>query len=694
MSFLHPPKKEKVIRTNLYGDQEFSYFELEILHTPILQRLYHLKQLGFADKVYPDAVHSRFNHILGVPQVAERMSHRLSSWLNRSPDRAYVYAREGPQGYKRSRVKSGTLARHIEKHVPALRLMGILHDLTHAAFGHTLEDEVRAFAEKHDEPQRQARFFDTLFAQLVLIWAIQLAKFPVDPKDLDSVLLQEWDASFIEERLREVQHHLGDDYELLSDHLYQLEFGLKLLLHLDSFHRHDMEELPAPPELLISRTLNKLWPDRKKANPLPHRDIFFLDIIGNTICADLLDYVRRDAANSGLRVQFDDRVIRYLALVPVSEDLSPTREPCIRVAVQFFTHKMRHDVLSELSGILKARYLIHERIINHPTKSAAGAVLGSAVLLLGLNKLPAWVQITGDHEFINLLHKLSGDLLALVEWHESGGADQTLEAGVKALWPVDSRYQQLVQDCAESIVGKASEDDRGEWSDIRARARAARVVLWQLTARRLPKLAFRIRRSEIEPRRYRELAMQYSDPKSRHELEREIEYMCALPPGTVFIHCPRPLPGLKLAEVLMVGSDLANVRQLREVGAFSPDLKPYQDEINAVEDMYDSIWSMHCFLAAAHFDDRHLVAKYISYKLEERNDPLLAEELERLDAPEEWRLLCDEFGKLVAWAQWPTVIREVRTSRARHGTGDAKERLRAIIREETGNDPEQLELEV
>ena len=74
MQFIRPNQRPKQIRTRLYGNQQFTRFELEILHTPILQRLYNLKQLGFADRVYADAIHARFNHILGVAEVVERMA--------------------------------------------------------------------------------------------------------------------------------------------------------------------------------------------------------------------------------------------------------------------------------------------------------------------------------------------------------------------------------------------------------------------------------------------------------------------------------------------------------------------------------------------------------------------------------------------------------------------------------------------
>src|SRR5690349_20777011 len=92
MEFLHSESRPKIVRTRLYGDQDFSLFELELLHTPIVQRLYNLKQLGFSDRVFPDAVHSRFNHVIGATQVVEHMAKRLMSWLRRHPDETFAYS--------------------------------------------------------------------------------------------------------------------------------------------------------------------------------------------------------------------------------------------------------------------------------------------------------------------------------------------------------------------------------------------------------------------------------------------------------------------------------------------------------------------------------------------------------------------------------------------------------------------------
>jgi len=44
--FLRQGAKKKIVRTTLYGDQEFTLWEMEVLHTPLVQRLYNLKQLA------------------------------------------------------------------------------------------------------------------------------------------------------------------------------------------------------------------------------------------------------------------------------------------------------------------------------------------------------------------------------------------------------------------------------------------------------------------------------------------------------------------------------------------------------------------------------------------------------------------------------------------------------------------------
>src|SRR5947207_4850994 len=77
-------KTNKRIRTILYGDQRLSPAELEVLHTPAMQRLYGLRQLGLADRVFIDASHSRVHHVVGVLEQADKLLSAIASNLERT----------------------------------------------------------------------------------------------------------------------------------------------------------------------------------------------------------------------------------------------------------------------------------------------------------------------------------------------------------------------------------------------------------------------------------------------------------------------------------------------------------------------------------------------------------------------------------------------------------------------------------
>jgi uncharacterized protein len=119
-----------LLRDPIHGDIELSSLETAVLDLPVMQRLRGIKQLGTAHLVYPGALHTRFDHSVGVCAVA----HRIVASLRRS----------GLQ-----------IPDELEE---AVGVAALLHDVTHVPFGHTLEDERRLFA-RHDKGSRLADMF-------------------------------------------------------------------------------------------------------------------------------------------------------------------------------------------------------------------------------------------------------------------------------------------------------------------------------------------------------------------------------------------------------------------------------------------------------------------------------------------------------------------------------------------------------
>ena len=103
-----------VIRDTVWNNIWIEPAALRLIDSVPFQRLRRVKQLGLAYLVYPGAVHTRFDHALGVYYLTERALRLL--------DRA------------------GELADVSEHDRTILRLAGLLHDIGHYPFSHALEE--------------------------------------------------------------------------------------------------------------------------------------------------------------------------------------------------------------------------------------------------------------------------------------------------------------------------------------------------------------------------------------------------------------------------------------------------------------------------------------------------------------------------------------------------------------------------
>jgi len=68
----------KTIHDPIWGSVEYSDWEMQLIDSPLFQRLRDINQVGLAMLTYPAARHSRFEHSLGVAAAAKNMCDKIS----------------------------------------------------------------------------------------------------------------------------------------------------------------------------------------------------------------------------------------------------------------------------------------------------------------------------------------------------------------------------------------------------------------------------------------------------------------------------------------------------------------------------------------------------------------------------------------------------------------------------------------
>ncbi len=140
-----------------------------------------------------------------------------------------------------------------------------------------------------------------------------------------------------------------------------------------------------------------------EGRPVP---AFWRQVVSDTIDADLLDYLRRDAHFTGLELRYDRRVLDYFRIDRHRQQLFVDCEK---------NGMLREDIVSELLRVLECRYHFSERVYYHHAKIAAGALL-SRMVELALRSgalLPAALQQMTDESLVWRLGELDlGDAVA------------------------------------------------------------------------------------------------------------------------------------------------------------------------------------------------------------------------------------------------------------------------------------------
>jgi HD superfamily phosphohydrolase len=364
-------ERGKLYQDRLYGTKVLSPLAVEAMNTAEFQRLAGLRQLGFTDLVFRGATHTRFEHSVGTYFICRTMMRRIVQ----NHDRLRLghpgqYVNEcfalTPDDWLPDGTAKGIREKSISPSYQArwrgltevISVAGLLHDLGHVPFGHTLEDEFTGIYGRHDRlagPRLHEILFDKS-SELAHVFSGEM---------------NPWLPGISNDQLRALIYVILNWKEKI-EHPVQSFTTL-----LDKAIQGNNKD-PKQKDRLLS--LKGLYVDFKNQDMFHP---FMSDIVGNTICADLLDYLPRDRTNLGMESRRHERLLRYFT---IRKGTLYEPEEGLRLSIMV-TRKgrggQRRDVATTVLDIMRERYQMPERVFYHHKKAAASAMLAKLTELAG-----------------------------------------------------------------------------------------------------------------------------------------------------------------------------------------------------------------------------------------------------------------------------------------------------------------------
>jgi HD superfamily phosphohydrolase len=478
-------RTDKVITDPVHGDIFVTRLERLVIDSPPFQRLRRVRQLGATHYVYPGATHTRFAHSLGSMKVAQDlMDAVVDQQLGPHPQRRDLFEewREDAPSEVTQRIAESTVL---------VRLGALLHDLTHVPFGHAVEDDL-GLLDSHDENIERFEAF----------WEVLLASLPNEARS-----------------------------QFESD---ELDAFIQPLV-LSKYEDKDDDGRPLSYAEMVEAAGGS--PDRARQYE------FAADIVGNTICADLLDYLRRDHMFAGLPLAVGERYLAYFYVTPTEGH----RYYPARMVLRIQRHgRERTDVITELLKHLRYRYELSERALVHHAKLAADSMIGKA-LVMWRDEL--WTEIalqdlrrSSDHSSRNDVGRLRYDVIERFSAQRAERIDERVEERM------ESELQQRGDDGFLEWLR--------DWSAPPARSRgygsrraAVHTLTNDLLDRRLFKQIAHLREVAPGPEKTYE---RFKDGNARRALEQGAARFAEVRPSWhVLTWIPEPKMRLKIAEVLV-----------------------------------------------------------------------------------------------------------------------------------------------
>jgi HD superfamily phosphohydrolase len=419
----------------------------------------------------------------------------------------------------------------------------LIHDLGHAPYGHTLEDEFTGLYEKHDI-LGGPRVYEMLFSEKSTLATVFSDTRP------------RWLEKISNETLRRIIYVILSWKESIDP-----PYGFQQLL------KNAIERLEDGPNKDRISKLRSWHQELERAGLFRP---FMSDVVGNTICADLLDYLPRDRQHLGMEPRFHTRLLRYMTVREGT--LYPDEGMRLSIMVTRKYHGgQRRDVATAVLDIMRERYEMSERVFYHHKKAAAGAMLARLVSIAGAKKpqeeksiYPAPWDPTypKEKQIPHIVHLSDSELIDYLG---------EVEPEYASLGPLQKRLHSALRYRRSQLY------------------RTLLVVDTDLAHSSKHSISFFA--TELR-------GVNAAGRSTREDLEEKLVKVAGIDTGDMIIYCPSPTMQLKVVDARLEISE-GRVLPLRVQGeAFA-----YAADLAVLQQYYQELWRSYLFVAPNIFDN-------------------------------------------------------------------------------------------
>ncbi len=210
------PKHEHEVRDPIHTFIHFDSDERKVIDSRPLQRLRHIHQLALTYLIYPSATHKRFEHSVGVMDLATKIFDIVAREQNVSED-------------VKKTLPEITQPKKLMYWRSALRMAALCHDTGHLPFSHAAEEKLLPAGWDHERITREIILSD----EMASIWkgmtpplrSEDIVKLAIGPRKASDLKFSNWEAILSEMIVGDTFGADRIDYLLRDSHHAGVSYG-------------------------------------------------------------------------------------------------------------------------------------------------------------------------------------------------------------------------------------------------------------------------------------------------------------------------------------------------------------------------------------------------------------------------------------------------------------------------------------